>query len=136
MTDWKALAARFESADETTIYECVRDLIDGVWPPASAHDTVMVDALVFAVESAETHRLPILLLGPVAACMPEGWRLRHFVDGVETSAGFDLSIHPCVLDDATGNEVFAEANSRPAALAAAICRAYGEMEREKANDAA
>lgn len=136
MTDWKALAARFEAADETTIYECVRDLVEALWDKWNDRHLNTWATLANTIQIAADARLPILLLGPVAACMPEGWRLRHFVDGVETSAGFDLSIHPCVLDDATGNEVFAEANSRPAALAAAICRAYGEMEREKANDAA
>lgn len=123
--DWPALAARFEAATDETVYECVRDLLCFV--------TLKRGRAIYAdtIDRAERARLPDLLLGVVVACVPSGWRIKLFTDGVETGAGFNPDISMCVIDESSsGEEVVAEAIGRPAALGAAVCRAWREVERK------
>jgi len=74
MTDWPALAARFDAADEPALFDLVCILAERIWLRAEPFEPAKTDAIFAAIEDAEAVGMPILLLGVVAACVPEGWR--------------------------------------------------------------
>lgn len=121
MTDWPSLTGRFEAATDDDIYECVRELLHGVTFKRSGRFR-----LGLTITEAEDAGMPDLLLGVVVACVPEGWIISAYYDG---SVRANAMTTACELRHVrggvgVGRSVKAIADTRPAALGAAVCRAW------------
>lgn len=131
--DWRALAERFEDADETTVYECVRELCRTRWlDPDGALDIRLwsedeltcIDSQSEIISLALMAKSPDLLLGVVVACVPEGWWwcANNMPAVVRREVSFST------VSDTASNMDFDGYNAIPAAaLGAAVCRAWAEV---------
>ena len=133
--DWQALAARFEAADETAIYECVRELCRTRWlDPDGALDIRLwsedeltcIDSQSEIISLALMAKSPGLLLGVVVACVPEKFEGSldwwHVGGSGQTNAA--VIVRAPMGRPIENSHV---ATGMVQALGAAVCRAWAEV---------